>query len=911
MTDPRDPRNAPPDSPDQRLDEAIGALRDRTGDERELQRARQNAWQRLEAEVAEASTTACDELRADLTAWRTGQLSSARTALLERHGRECLPCRRLLRDGDAPLKAPVQTAGARSRRPFLRLAAAASILVAVGATGWLWLRGTDPAGSPRAEGAAATVIQLDGNLFSPRGLTPVAIAQGDGLAAGQVVRTGKGARALLALPDGSTVEMNERAELHLDASGDATTVRLTRGDVIVKAAKRKTRDLHVRTRELTASVKGTIFTVGHGLKGSRVGVIEGSVLVDAGGEEQPLLGPGEQVSTRGQLTDMALRDQVTWSRSVEEYSALLDEIEAVEAELAVRPFERDVRHESELLDGLPSGTVAYAAVPNVHGNVGRLVDLITDRVVDNPHLSSWWAAQAQAQRDRGQPTFDDVVRRLEKLSAALGEEVAIALVIPAGADQPAPVLLGRLVDQVSFRELVAETLGEGDVQVLGMGEVRTLAKAGSAGQLLVAVTDSGHVLAGPSAAVLAETASGLEASRGAFVGSPLHRSVSEQYRLGTELVVAVDLTTLIGRAVDAPAPAGGLERDIADLGLRDLQHFVLNVGGDRPGEAVLSFSGARSGLASWLASPAPMGSLSFVSPDAALATAVVFKDPKAMLEDLRVFVRGESFDEALDRFEAETGLDPVADVAAPLGGEMAFALDGPLLPTPAWKVVVEVYDPARLQGAIETLVRRANDWLAESADAGAAPSRLSLETRTTAEGKIHVLTHPELPWTIAFAHADGYLVATSSPFLLESALQAHRLGTSLIDAPQFSALLPKDGEPHFSLLAYQDLGSAVNGLLSGLAGPVAAAPSPGQSSAACLVHGRATDRSIRIAVDAPGAGLGARLAALLRQGLVRSLQQAAEAGLLESKRPADPGVLRYDGLTDPDAERTAPRDRSY
>ena len=35
------------------------------------------------------------------------------------------------------------------------------------------------------------------------------------------------------------------------------------------------------------------------------------------------------------------------------------------------------------------------------------------------------------------------------------------------------------------------------------------------------------------------------------------------------------------------------------------------------------------------------------------------------------------------------------EIAANLGGEVTVAVDGPLLPTPSWKVAIEVNDPAR------------------------------------------------------------------------------------------------------------------------------------------------------------------------------------------------------------------------
>ena len=207
-------------------------------------------------------------------------------------------------------------------------------------------------GAPAADGPAV-VAELQGALFAPGGEAARELQAGDSVPAGRWLRTGKGSSAVIELADGSRVEMNERSQVLVRENQGATTVRLQRGDVIVEAARRKSRDLFVETDEMTVAVKGTIFTVEHGLKGSRVGVLEGTVQVDSGRGGSPLLKPGQQLASRRGLADRALREQVSWSRQYEQYRALLDELEAVQSSLAERPFEHSLRHSTELLDAMP------------------------------------------------------------------------------------------------------------------------------------------------------------------------------------------------------------------------------------------------------------------------------------------------------------------------------------------------------------------------------------------------------------------------------------------------------------------------------------------------------------------------------------------------------------------------------
>src|SRR5207249_51442 len=136
-------------------------------------------------------------------------------------------------------------------------------------------------------------------------------------------------------------------------------------------------------------------------------------------------------------------------------------------------------------------------------------------------------------------------------------------------------------------------------------------------------------------------------------------------------------------------------------------------------QAQLNFNGQRSGAAAWLAPPAPMGALEFVSPQAYGIASAVTKDALAILDEILTF--GGDFKGAadeLEKFRIESGIDIRRDLAEPLGGEFLVAMDGPFLPTPSWKIVAEVYNSARLQNTIERLVSEINKHAAQAGIAG-------------------------------------------------------------------------------------------------------------------------------------------------------------------------------------------------
>ena len=124
--------------------------------------------------------------------------------------------------------------------------------------------------------------------------------------------------------------------------------------------------------------------------------------------------------------------------------------------------------------------------------------------------------------------------------------------------------------------------------------------------------------------------------------------------------------------------------------------------------AELTFNGPRQGIASWLAAPAPIGALDFVSKDAGAAAAFIAKNPSQMLDDI-LAIAGNNAEAEMAKGESELKIRFRQDVADTLGGEVAFALDGPILPTPSWKVVLEVYSPGRLQSTIQQLIADVNN----------------------------------------------------------------------------------------------------------------------------------------------------------------------------------------------------------
>ena len=181
-----------------------------------------------------------------------------------------------------------------------------------------WLNGIFP-GQHAVRGA---VQNVDGSLYAVVDDQVRLIPAGYQISNGDEIRTAKGSNAVVRLLDGSLVEMGERSDLSVSREWKGTTIHLDGGRIIVQAAKQRTGRLYVATDDCLVSVKGTIFSVNHGTKGSRVAVIEGVVRV-AYGDQTAELRAGEEQTSSSSVSKVPIQNEIAWSRNSAKYLALL------------------------------------------------------------------------------------------------------------------------------------------------------------------------------------------------------------------------------------------------------------------------------------------------------------------------------------------------------------------------------------------------------------------------------------------------------------------------------------------------------------------------------------------------------------------------------------------------------------
>jgi len=770
--------NNPELDPEQILDSVFAGIREEPIPSDVVEKAAERAWDSLAA-AGTRGIHGCADFRAMMPAYRDGTLSPARSLLLKDHLRECVACRKEYAGAEHPAEFPHPVR--RPRSAIWRWAVAAVVALVVAGPSWYLFQQYGP---PPA-GPAATVASVDGSLYRVASTALEPLARDAPISAGETIRVPAGEGAMIRLRDGSTVELRERSHFSILETRRDVTIRLERGSVIVEAAERTRGHLFVSTPDCRVAVTGTVFSVLSGLKGSRVSVIAGEVQVDQSGH-QHVLHAGEQLTSNSSVETVAVSDEISWSRHAARHLALLGEMRELADRLDREVRLPDLRYSGELLGGVPPDTAVYFALPNLGETLAGARRVIEQQVAESSTLSEWWSQSSGEEVQKG-------IDRMRRFAAYFGDEVAGVVSLNEEGRPWKPVFLTTLV-QRGFPEFVTAEMNEVSVRVFtSSAEI----SSGSEDELLVYVSGD-KVAMSPEAGALSRVADCLEGACGAFDATGLGRRVRQAYADGVGVLVAADLERLGNEEAEHPTVWGNMQ---------DLV-FVERLSSGQPDtRAIISFRGERQGISSWLAAPSPIGALEFVSPEAMFVAAAAATDVVPALDELLENL--PEFADHIGEAENELGLSVRYDVAATLGAEVVFAVDGALVPVPSWKFIAEVYDRDRLQWSIVQLVDSVNRLAAEHGRSGP-----TLTSESTSGRVWYTLTaDSEGPFSeIHYVFVDGYLLAAPSRTILERAIENRTAGVTLTDSERFRSLFPRDHHADFSAIFYHDFEDAIDTL---------------------------------------------------------------------------------------------------
>ena len=887
---------------EQILDKVTAEIRNEKVDPATVSAAADRVWARVSAAAGETEfqlptigvIEGCKDFQSLIPAYLAGKLSEARALLLVDHTHECIPCRKAMKEARTRRSVTIKPAARTSRfslQPVvLRWGIAAALVLGLGLLAIPFMQKFWPTGN-----FEATVQAAQGQVFQIADTRTASLTAGTKLQQGEKVRTAKDGRAVVQLGDGSSIEMKDRSELYITRNGNGTTIHLSRGSIVVEAAKQKDGKLFVESGDSLVSVTGTVFSVNSGTKGSRVSVIEGEVNLNHAGSAR-VLRAGDQATTSPSISVIPVKDEVAWSRNANHYAAVLSGLASLKNELK-GVQQPGVRYSTHLLDMMPENTVVYAGVPNLANSIAESHRVIQDRISQNAALRQWWEKE-QAGRSQ---IMDRVVETIRQFGSYLGDEIAVSVAIDATKGEPSdPLVLAELKNSQGFKEFIEQEIAKyaGDkkggpqLQFITDPATATTTSGDKRDTLYIWIQD--NLLAASPRLQQIQNLATVKANGNisSFTATPFRNRIAQVYQEGAGLVVAANLEHVVAKTAAERAKekdAAKTESALNQLGILSVKYFVLDqkdTNGKTHTQASLSFNDAQRGIPSWLAAPGPMGSLEYISPDANVVAGFVVKNPVTLVDDL-LGVLGTVSPELVKHIEQQQtarGINLRNDIAAPLGGEFAFAIDGPLFPTPSWKLVFEVNDPAHLQQTLEHVVSEVNKEAARFGQGGLAWDKADMGGRTyytlksTSFGLLEV----------NYAYANGYLIVGPSRAMVERALRSQESGLSLLRSAKFTAGLPADGNANFSAVFYHNIGGLIPSGVANAAGNLPSGPREAVSAIAAdmaptLAYAYAQGDSITFAANTEGGPFGLGPATLLGMPNALEMQSIIQRGMSGKK----------------------------
>ncbi len=888
------------------LDKATSEMRNERIDSAVINEAAERVWARLAVEgsahsndnVASERIASCADFQSLIPAYLNGSLSEARSLLLVDHTHECIPCRKAIKDARArtmtPRKSVTVTRRYRIQPVVLRWGIAAALIIGVGLIALPFIQRWALLGGE----LEATVLAAEGQVYQIADTRSAPISSGEKLQKGDRIRTAKDAHAFVRLGDGSVIEMRDRSEFFLTKNSLGTTIHLNRGAIVVEAAKQGKQHLFVDTGDSHVSVTGTVFSVNSGTKGSRVSVIEGEVHMDHASSERVLRG-GEQATTNASIERIPVKDEVAWSRKAAHYAETLAAFSSLNRELG-KVAQLGLRNSTHLLDLMPENTIVYAALPNLTSTIVESHRIMQERINQNAALREWWEKE---EGHRG-PNVDQVIGSIREFGDYLGDEIAVSVSIDEKGEPVAPLVLAELKNSAGFQQFVEQQVAKYAVSAPAnqhrpairfvqdpLTATATATEPGRKAEELYVWIQNDLFAASPRLQQLQDLATIVQkGTTSSFTATAFHNRIAQVYQEGAGLVVAANLERLIEKTkpeLMKGADAEQRESALKQLGILNLKYFVLdqnNVEGKTHTQATVSFNEAQHGVPSWLAAPGPMGSLEYISPDANVVAGFVVKDPVKLVDDLLGVIETVSPDlrKNLDKQQADHGLDIRRDIAAPLGGEFAFAIDGPILPTPSWKMVFEVNDSPHLQQTLERVVDEINKEAAKFGKTGLVWDRAELAGRT-----YYTLRSADFGVEVNYTYVNGYVVMGPSRAMVERSVRTQEQGYTLLRSSRFTAGLPSDGNANFSALFYHNLAPLVQPFAERIANSAGNPPQEQQQAIKAmaadmpptLAYAYAQGDSITFAANTEGGPFGLSPATLLGVPNALEIQHILQQGL--------------------------------
>ena len=485
--------------------------------------------------------------------------------------------------------------------------------------------------------------------------------------------------------------------------------------------------------------------------------------------------------------------QQDWAQELDaKYPGLLTEFGHLFEKLQHEVQFPGARAESRLLPLLPESTMSYAAFPNYGGAASQSLAVFRQELKESSVLREWWQ---HGQLAAVGPKIEDSLEKFSQISQYLGDEISVSgtmegrepnLLIVAEIRKPG---LKKFLQQM-ITELAGKS--KSGVRVLEPQELAALETKRGADELLILVR-SDYVVGALDAATLRKFNARLDQTSRGFAATPFGHRVERAYAGGVTTLAAADMQQILKQVPPGPGPE---QKPFEQSGFADMKYLVwehTRLNGQTVSQAELSFTGPRRAAAAWLAKPAPLGSLDFVSPKAILVSSLVLANPARIFDDVKAMTSASNASAfaGIAQMEQVLKLSLRDDLLNCLGGEITLELDSITPPKPGWRAILKVSDTKHLQQSLSSLLTTTQFRTEEFEDGGVTITTLNIPSGQT-------------PISLGYAFMDGYWIIGSGREAVAEAIRLHSGGASLGKSKKFLAALPPGHSAEASALLYQD-----------------------------------------------------------------------------------------------------------
>ncbi|HZW79357.1 MAG TPA: hypothetical protein VFF50_02695 [Candidatus Deferrimicrobiaceae bacterium] len=579
-----------------------------------------------------------------------------------------------------------------------------------------------------------------------------------------------------------------------------------------------------------------------------------------------------------------------FSEDLKKYPGLLTElghlVEALKTNVQLPP----VRTRSLLLPHLPAETMYYAAFPNYGQTAHQTLETLRQELQASAVLRDWWE---HGELSSAGPRLQDFLEKFYELSQYLGDEVVVSGET-GGANRN--VLVIAEVRKPGLKDFLKKMLKERSdesqfpVRVLDpteLAQAQTQTSIGPLGQQLVVLVRPDFVIATLSVDAMRGFNSFLDARKAEFASRPFGQRLAKAYDEGASILMAADLHTIMSQI---PPGTSQNQKMIERTGFKDANYAIWDYqhgAGQSGSQMELSFVGPRHGIASWLAAPAPLGGLDFVSPQAAIVSSVQLKNLGEIFDDIKDIASYSNPNGLANvtQMEQATHINLRDDLLSLLPGEITVEADGVAEPKPEWQVILRLSDADHVEKTLEKML-----------------AIMPFQTTQFNEDGIsyHSLSFPSQPKPvqIVYTFAGGYLIVASSHEKAAEGIRLHKSGESFARSAKLRESIPAGYPAEASALLYEDPATVTALNLRRLSPEMAetfARLSP--PSAPIVFRGYGEENAIRGVSTSGGADTSVILvaAAIAIPNLMRARTAANEASAVAMIRMVNTAQVGYLG----------------